>query len=154
MAAASHASTPHTESASARAKRLRRRHWLLLGVFGLCAGSLSCRSHHDPLPASLYGTWTTSAEAYQDRYLRIGAHTVELGTGRNEFEVFPIRQVEAEELPDPGLAFTIEYGPSESDTLSLRLELQPGPPATLRVGHQKQSWVRRENAGPPTPGAP
>jgi hypothetical protein len=119
-----------------------------LVVPALVALLLGCGGHRDTLPAALIGTWTTSDAAYEGRYLKLGERTLELGLGGRDFELLPIRGVDAEDLADASTFYSVEYGQSAEDALTLRFHFRPGPPGILKIEHEPQIWTRQERRPP------
>jgi len=111
----------------------------------------ACRGGVESLPTTVQGTWTTSAPAYTDRYLRLADRTVEFGLGGHDTDVHAIRRVDAEEMVDGSALYTVQYHSDEGDTLFLRFLYRPGDPATLKLDHQDAIWTRL-TTGPPKRG--
>jgi hypothetical protein len=131
--------------ATRRAERTSPKKLLAIALL-LAVGA--CRRDTDVLPSSVQGTWTTSAPAYSDRYLRLADRTVEFGLGGHDADVHGIRRVDAEEMVDGSALYTVQYRTDEGDTLSLRFLYRPGDPPTLTLDHQDATWTRSKAATP------
>lgn len=138
-------------SATGDPERRSPRKLLILAVL-LAAGA--CRRGADVLPPAVQGTWTTSAPAYSDRYLKLADRTIEFGLGGHDADVHGIRRVDAEEMVDGSGLYTIQYQTDEGDTLSLRFLYRPGNPPTLKLDHQDAIWTQSETGAPTRGSAP
>lgn len=132
-------------SATRRAERRSPRKLLAMALL-LAIGA--CRRDTDVLPSSVQGTWTTSAPAYSDRYLRLADRTVEFGLGGRDADLHGIRRVDTEEMVDGSALYTVQYRTDEGDTLSLRFLYRPGDPPTLTLDHQDAIWTRSKTGTP------
>ncbi len=130
---------PQLRALHSRVHRARFLVAALATLLAACGG-------RDTLPPALIGTWTTNDAAYAGRYLKIGAQTLELGVGDKEFEILPIRGVDAEDLADSSTFYTVEYGPTAEDVLALRFHFRPGPPGIVKIEHQPQIWTRQADS--------
>jgi hypothetical protein len=98
------------------------------------------------VPDALVDVWRTRAPDYQDRTLEVRPDSVVFGTGGHATTGHPISEVEVEEAPDGRVGCILHYALHGGGTAQLRLLLDPGPPATLRLENRKETWHREKDA--------
>jgi hypothetical protein len=115
---------------------------VILLALGMIGGVISAINNTPSCPDELIGSWTTTAQGYEDKVLLITQTGIVFSAGEGAVEGLAVRRVET--MPDGLNAFyTITYGTSRSDEQVLSFYYHP---RTHTITFKNQShlvWTRK-----------
>ena len=87
---------------------------VILLALGMIGGVISAINSTPFCPDELIGSWTTTAQGYENKVLLITQKGIVFSAGEDAVEGLAVRGLEA--MPDgPGIFYTITYGASRSE---------------------------------------
>ncbi|MEO5954470.1 MAG: hypothetical protein ABIR36_02090 [Nitrospiraceae bacterium] len=115
---------------------------VILLAFGMIGGVISAINNTPSCPDELIGSWTTTAQGYEDKVLLITQKGIVFSAGEDAVEGLAVRGLQA--MPDgSGIFYTITYGISRSDEQVLSFHYHP---RTHTITFKNQSllvWTRK-----------
>ena len=115
---------------------------VILLALGMIGGVISAINNTPSCPDELIGSWTTTAQGYEDKVLLITQKGIVFSTGEDEAEGLAVRGLQA--MPDgPGIFYTITYGTSRSDEQVLSFHYHPRTQTITFTNQSLLVWTRK-----------
>jgi hypothetical protein len=128
----------------------RKPYWIVLvGIILLTSFMANAFQKDEPieLPKKILGEWTTTYPKYADRFFAIEKRLITIGTGKNDFKVFFISDVQLNE-DNRGGSYKLTY----SDTQGIKYEFtfhyfpDEGDGGAIRLKNRNETvWVKKKN---------
>lgn len=115
---------------------------VILLAFGIIGSVISAINNTPSCPDELIGSWTTSAQGYEDKVLLITREGIVFSAGEDKVEGLAVRGIQA--LPDEsGIFYTITYGTSRSDEQVLSFHYHPRTQTITFTNQSHLVWARK-----------
>ncbi|MDP1945920.1 MAG: hypothetical protein Q8L77_00325 [Nitrospirota bacterium] len=115
---------------------------VILLAFGMIGGVLSAINSTPSCPDELIGSWTTTAQGYDDKVLLITRKGIVFSAGEDAVEGLAVRGLQA--MPDEsGIFYTITYGTSRSDEQVLSFHYHPRRHTITFNNQSHLVWTRK-----------
>lgn len=114
----------------------------ILLAFGIIGGVISAINNTPSCPDELIGSWTTTAQGYEDKVLLITRKGIVFSRGEDAVEGLAVRGIQA--MPDEsGTFYTITYGTSRSDEQVLSFYYHPRAHTITFKNQSHLVWTRK-----------
>jgi len=115
---------------------------VILLALGMIAGVISTINNTPSCPDELIGSWTTTAQGYENKVLLITRKVIAFSRGEDAVEGLAVRRIQA--MPDEsGTFYTITYGTSRSDEQVLSFHYHPRAQTITFKNQSLLVWTRK-----------